>query len=67
MSQPFKVVAIVRCPLCHDGKQPIHVGLGVMLCECCGNRFRVVHANPGRTGKKLDMYLRNKITFKSTK
>lgn len=63
MSQPFRQLQIIRCPLCRDAGAPIHVGLGVTLCECCGNRFRVVHANPGRTGAKLTAHLKSVMEF----
>lgn len=65
MSRPFKVQQIKHCPLCNDPKQPQHMGHGVMWCECCGNRFRVVQASPGKTGKKLSQFLKETTTFGS--
>lgn len=53
MSQAFSPRSVIRCPLCHDGAKPEHMGHGVSLCVACGNRFRVVHANRGRTGERL--------------
>jgi len=36
-----------------------------MVCECCGNKFRVVHASPGKTGKKLGAYVERTVHFAS--
>jgi ribosomal protein L37AE/L43A len=65
MSRPFSPKVIVRCPLCHDGGRPQHIGHGVMLCECCDNTFRVVYATLGKTGKKLGEYVKNTVHFAS--
>lgn len=65
MSQPFPARQVIRCPLCTDPGNPQHVGQGVLYCECCGNRFRVVHANPGRTGRRLDQFLEKQMEFPS--
>lgn len=53
MSASYPAAQIVRCPLCHDGARPQHIGNGVIVCESCGSSFRVVHAELGKTGLKL--------------
>lgn len=63
MSKTFSPSQIIRCPLCRDGGRPSHVINGVMLCESCGNRFRVVHATPGKTGVKLSRNVKERIVF----
>ena len=53
MSRPYKPSMIIRCPLCSVGSRPAHVGHGVMVCENCGNYFRVVMARGKNTGANL--------------
>lgn len=65
MSKTFPSRQIVRCPLCHDGRQPQHIGHGVMLCECCGSTFRVVFATLGKTGHKLGRFVSETVSFGS--
>ena len=63
MSQAFRAAQVVRCPLCHSGATPAHVGYSVFLCEACGNRFKVIHANPGRTGQRLSERIKERAEF----
>lgn len=65
MSKPFAPRQIIRCPLCNDGGRPQHIGHAVMLCECCGARFRVVFATLGKTGKKLGAIVKASAQFGS--
>jgi len=53
MSKSFRAAQVIRCPFCYSGSSPIHVGHSVMVCQPCGNTFRVVHADKGRTGMSL--------------
>jgi ribosomal protein L37AE/L43A len=64
MSQTFKASQIIRCPFCVTAAQPQRLGYGCLLCECCGQQFRVVHATPGKTGKRLSQKLRESIEWK---
>lgn len=57
MSKPFKAAAIIRCPFCHSGAQPAHLGQNAMVCEACGQQFRVVSAKPGETGAALTRFI----------
>lgn len=63
MSKPFAPKHIIRCPLCRDGGTPQHIGHAVMLCECCGSRFRVVFATLGKTGDKLGKIVKAAVSF----
>lgn len=63
MSEAFRWQQIIRCPLCRDGASPEHVGNGVMLCECCGNIFRVVYASRNKTGTRLAKYVADRVQF----
>lgn len=65
MSKPFSPTQIIRCPLCRDGGVPQHIGHAVMLCECCGSRFRVVFATLGKTGRKLGEFVKHTAVFGS--
>jgi len=67
MSKTFSPRHIDRCPMCHDGKRPEHIGYGVMLCECCGSRFRVVFATLNKTGKALGEYVKATVSFGANK
>lgn len=53
MSQTISPRNILRCPLCMDGARPDHLDSGVIFCQACGQRYRVVSAAKGQTGKKL--------------
>lgn len=57
MSATISPRQIVRCPLCRDGGAPDHLDSGVMYCASCGQRYRVVSAVKGKTGKKLSAVL----------
>lgn len=63
MSRPFSWRQVIRCPLCRDGRKPQHVGNSVMLCECCGNRFRIVSAQVGKTGTRLGLEIDGKVRW----
>ena len=63
MSRPYPTRQIVRCPLCHDGRTPQHIGHGVILCESCGAMYRVVHATKGNTGARLGEYVKQAVSF----
>lgn len=64
MSKPFQARAVVRCPLCYDWRPPAHVGNSVMVCEGCGNAYRVVSAQPGKTGAKLGAIIRESVRWR---
>lgn len=53
MSRPYEARQIINCPMCPVRQQPAHIGHGVMVCQGCGAHFRVVHAEPRSTGRRL--------------
>ena len=64
MSRAFRAEMVIRCPLCHDWREPAHVGNSVMVCEGCGQTYRVVYATPGNTGKKLGAMIRQSVRWR---
>jgi hypothetical protein len=64
MSRPFNHRQIVACPFGIAHQKPIHVGHGVMICETCGQYFRVVMARGKNTGVKLAREIGKAVTWK---
>lgn len=64
MSASYPARSVVRCPLCYEHRQPAHVGQAVMVCEGCGNTFRVVSGKPGKTGAKLGAMIRQVVRWR---
>jgi hypothetical protein len=64
VSATFKAAQVVRCPLCYDWRPPAHVGHSCFVCEGCGNTFRVVSAQPGKTGAHLSARIKDAVRWR---
>lgn len=64
MSESYSAASVVRCPLCHVGAVPAHIGHSVFVCEACGRTFRVVRATAGKTGARLGKFTESTVKWK---
>jgi hypothetical protein len=64
VSAAYPASQIVRCPLCWEMSGPVHVGNSVFVHEACGQTFRVVMAQPGKSGARLGALIKASVKWR---